>query len=230
VSRLFLRLVAGKPLEPIYEAPGTCFAQLLAWYGSVQRGEGDLRKEISPAMLEHPQYTVAHARMLTRLNYGVPTTIHNDESGTTYSTNNFGPGIGQWVPGQVILIVNDRMTENWHKCPTWSFISGVRGGTGAWLANQLEEYKVPERSLYWVNAYSPPAVAQTPGFVERLRPVSVYALGRNSGAWCRQHVSMPFREVHHPSHWRTKHSGDRYILPRLLAQDLGLRMPIEDMH
>lgn len=123
------------------------------------------------------------------------------------------PGLGAHRPGEVTLLVGEQMTER-HVLDL-PFVSASRGGCGPWLADQLEDWGVPERRLYWVNAYFHGA-SQRLGFVRDLRPRLVVALGRCADLRLREagigHTSVP-----HPQFWKRFHHHEPYPLKEVLC-------------
>lgn len=125
-------------------------------------------------------------------------------------TENLGPGIGAWRPGEVTLLVGERpggFGGRWHL----PFVSDQ--GCSAWLAEQLEAAKIPERDLYWINA------RQSRGerdwtwsdFLDDLRPKKVIALGEDAVAWC-QDATTSYVAVDHPQYWKRFHHSKPYPL------------------
>jgi len=123
-----------------------------------------------------------------------------------------GPGVGNWSPGKVTLIVGDRATrKNVSKLP---FIHP--DGCAPWLADQMDLVDANEDNFYWINAYSFKGVATDASFIEELKPIRVIALGAKADAWCEQN-NIPHISVPHPQYWRRFHSKERYPLLDLIA-------------
>lgn len=126
---------------------------------------------------------------------------------------NQGPGIGHFEPG-VTLLVGERphppATRNY---PFVSFDAGCSG----WLADQLEKTGVPERDLYWVNAFDHHDRETTSAFLHHLQPHRIVALGRVAGRWCEA-TGRPHAAVPHPQHWKRFHHHDEYPLIPLLKE------------
>ncbi len=131
---------------------------------------------------------------------------------------NDGPGIGRWAPGEVTLLVGDRMNSHGGDLDL-PFISFNRGGCSAWLAEALEATEVPERDLYWVNARGLDGVAIKAEFVGMLKPKQVIALGAAARTWCATnrvlHATVP-----HPQFWKRSKSTAPYPLLGLLQEAL----------
>lgn len=118
-------------------------------------------------------------------------------------------GVGQWGPGSTLLVGERVSSAGW---PDMPFVSFHEGGCSAWLARQLESWRVPESSLYWVNAYQ-----LSPDFMGRDdAPKKVVALGKVAAAWCRK-AGLAFDEVPHPQFWKRFHSHEEYELKEALA-------------
>lgn len=134
---------------------------------------------------------------------------------------NKGPGIGHWKPGQVTLIISDRMNIGSSKTKKdQPFVSFNEGGCSAWLANGLEAAGIYEQQLYWVNAKNVVTGRWTsPEFIEVLRPISIIALGRNAAAWCGKH-GLECKIIPHPQFWKRFKSHLEYPLFPLLQEVL----------
>lgn len=129
------------------------------------------------------------------------------------SLGNDGPGIGRWAPGEVTLLVGDRMNSS----GDWDlpFVSFNRGGCSGWLAEGLEAEGVAERDLYWINSTDLDGRSTDAAFVAALRPRQVIALGANAAKWCEvnkvAHVTVP-----HPQFWKRFKMREPYPLLGLL--------------
>lgn len=111
-------------------------------------------------------------------------------------------GIGQWGV-QSTLLVTDHVNALGSDMP---FVSFHEGGCSAWLARKLEEWRVPECNLYWVNASQ-----LAPDFMGRDdAPKKVVALGKVGAAWCMK-AGLEFTEVEHPYYWKQSHHNDEYV-------------------
>ena len=117
---------------------------------------------------------------------------------------NPGPGIGNWSPGRVILMVGERpgTSARTPNDPHLPFVGW--GGVVPWFAELFENWRLNELDFYWVNAFDRNDV-ETPGdFVRELRPRAVVALGQVARAWCDRH-GVERRVVPHPQFWRRFH-------------------------
>lgn len=130
---------------------------------------------------------------------------------------NTGPGIGAFATGSILLI-GDRpggLGGRWHL----PFVSLTAGGCSEWLAEQLEEYDIHERALYWVNA-SDGVQTTRADFVDALKPRAVVALGDAAARWCTNVARVPFVQVDHPQHWKRFHHSESYPLIKELLKCL----------
>lgn len=124
---------------------------------------------------------------------------------------NEGPGIGLFCPGNVLLVgeeVNVKKGKD-----GWPFVAP--DSSSLWLAQQLEEAKIPESRLYWVNSVTHGNWLD-PRFVDKLEPSKIIAMGGKAQMWCRNH-KLQHEAIAHPQwHKRFRHN-ERYPL-----LDLGL--------
>lgn len=135
---------------------------------------------------------------------------------------NDGPGVGAWRPGRSIVLVGERPGgAGGPHAP--AFCGTSPSGCSAWLASQLEIAGVPERALYWVNAYptNRDEAPLDPTFVERLRPPHVFALGRDAAAWAAAR-GVSAVEVEHPQFWKRFRASEPYPLIEELQRCLKL--------
>lgn len=127
---------------------------------------------------------------------------------------NGGPGIGRFAAPRALL-VGDRPGPGWSARVNWPFISALRSGCSAWLADQLEAVGVGEAELYWINAFDHYGRETDGAFVPRLEPAQIIALGRHAAGWCSAQ-GFAYQEVHHPMSWKRFHAGQTYRLTQLL--------------
>lgn len=182
---------------------GEAFRRQLLRFAQTRARGG--RLERLPEVLEAlAAYPVAQRRMLERVALGL-------------SPANAGPGIGSFHHPRALL-VGDRPGPEWGaSAPNWPFISGLRTGCSAWLAEQLEAAGAPEADLYWVNAFDKFDRATDAGFVADLGPGRVIALGKVAAGWCAA-SGFAYEEVHHPQYWKRFHSKHTYRLAQLLGR------------
>lgn len=134
-------------------------------------------------------------------------------SESTYVENK-GPGIGRWAPGESILLVGEQIARPNITLVDWPF-TGV-SASSYWLTEQLLNWRVPERRLYWVNAVRPGGVELDADFLEKLQPSKVIALGERASDWCYGAGVRPI-EVPHPAFWKRFKYGVPYPLKEHLV-------------
>jgi hypothetical protein len=137
---------------------------------------------------------------------------------------NEGPGIGNWHPGRVVLLVGDRVknTLGQHGSVEWPFVRET--GSSPWLTQHLIDHEIPERLLYWVNAFSHDGKPLDPEFVKRLQPRAIITLGDDAKVWAHDNELManhqrPFNLSHPQFHKRFRHK-QAYPLGSLLQEIL----------
>lgn len=136
---------------------------------------------------------------------------------------NRSTGIGNYTKGHA-LILGDRPAKRWEgRRPNWLFVSTYLDGTPAWLTEQLEEAKIPETALYWINVQGANEEFIRPRFIDTLRPAKIIALGGVPSDWCKQHniEERSMTKVHtvpHPSYWSAYFPHRKYQLLDLLSE------------
>lgn len=129
---------------------------------------------------------------------------------------NQGPGIGLFKNGQM-LIVGDEPSKRGHlSAKNLVFISDHDGGCSAWMTDQLEKWKVPERDLYWINSRSWDGLRTSDKFLSRLQPSRVVALGKRAKLWCSEAGIENAVEVPHPQYWKRFRAHEFYPLREAL--------------
>lgn len=129
---------------------------------------------------------------------------------------NAGPGAGHWAPGEVTLIVGERLSPRVrHGFPP--FVSFRHDGCAPWLAAQLEAGGISEHRLYWVNALGKGGRPIDPTFISQLKPRRIIALGSVAAKWCRD-SGHAFETVPHPQYWKRFHHGQPYKLIDMLKE------------
>jgi len=139
-------------------------------------------------------------RMLPRSMFDYTSMTFPEGSGSQLT--NTGPGIGMFAPGNTLL-VGDEVNKKAGK-DGWPFVAP--GGSSLWLATLLENAKIPEHGLYWINAKTDGQ--ETGGsFLDALAPGKVIAMGLKASQWCNRHVQGRFYTISHPQyHKRFRHS------------------------
>lgn len=142
--------------------------------------------------------------------YDYTTVQYKARPGMVNAFENHGPGIGCFCPGNVLLVgdqVNQR--QGWDG---WPFVSAT--GSSIWLAEYLNEHKIPEHSLYWVNSITNEENTD-PRFIDKLQPKRIIALGGRAEMWCKHHKLGYVATTHPQYHKRFRHH-DTYDLARLI--------------
>jgi DNA polymerase III delta prime subunit len=129
---------------------------------------------------------------------------------------NPGPGVGRYFPG-VTLLVGEQVSE-----PTAAaylpFVSADPAGCTAWLSQRLEEWGIPERALYWVNALDIRGRATQGGpWLHDLKPKRVVAMGVVANQWCLEQGLTDHASIPHPQYWRRFNHNQPYVLRELLT-------------
>lgn len=128
---------------------------------------------------------------------------------------NMGPGVGNFAPGEVTLLVGDQVNVN-TAAAHLPFISWHPGGCAGWLSRQLEEWGVEERELYWVNANGLDGRPISPhGWFDMLAPKKIVALGAAANDWCNWH-KIPCVAVAHPQNHKRFSFEKPYPLREIL--------------
>lgn len=136
-----------------------------------------------------------------------------------HSGRNIGPGIGNWNPGRVVLLIGDRHGPSIQPYSTQfnlAFCDMAKAGSSFWLTKLLEEAGIQERHLYWINAYDKEDIPTDPGFIGRLEPVAILSMGDSAERWCKSNAlkSEPFS---HPQyHKRFQYKEPYPLISRLV--------------
>lgn len=125
-----------------------------------------------------------------------------------------GPGAGRFAPGGVLLVGERpnvaKSGELKHRLP---FINFYGGGCAPWFTERLEEFGLPESSLYWINAYDAVGASTEHSFVSRLQPARIWALGKLAERWCNDN-DLEYEGLPHPQYWKRFHHHQPYPFPR----------------
>lgn len=114
---------------------------------------------------------------------------------------NKGPGIGLFCPGNTLLM-GEEVNANRGK-EGWPFVAP--DSSSLWLAQQLDNAKIPEHGLYWANATTNREDTD-PRFIDELEPDLVVAMGGKAQMWCKRH-GIKHSRVNHPQwHKRFKYN------------------------
>lgn len=142
---------------------------------------------------------------------------------------NSGPGSGLYNDTSV-LMVGDRPNtarhgELKHRLPFVSF--GRRDGCSWWMAQKLNEARINERELYWINAYDQAGAPTSARFMFELTPQAVVLLGTNAMKWWKLEgrfaaaqidVDLPVYEEYHPQAWKRFHYNEEYHVTKVLKE------------
>lgn len=117
---------------------------------------------------------------------------------------NEGPGIGNWDPGRVVLMVGKKPSRG-----DLVFVAGrgLRGGCSYWFASYLDKLCVPESKLYWINVQDRYGAVTDHEFVDRLRPVCTISLGKTAERWCTDYQVPNHVAIEHPMFRKRFHYG-----------------------
>jgi hypothetical protein len=127
---------------------------------------------------------------------------------------NAGPGVGAFRSG-VTLLVGEQVSEP-TAAASLPFVSADPNGCTAWLSQRLEEWGVPESSLYWVNALTVRGNATEGGpWLDLLRPRRTIAMGAVARQWCLDNA-LACEAIPHPQYWRRFNHNQPYPLRELL--------------
>lgn len=158
-------------------------------------------------------------------NQVVPTFLYNYERETSrtlyldmvHDTRqayvNHGPGVGAFRD-RTTLIVGEQVSHA-TAAVLFPWMSWDLRGCVGWLSDQLESWGVSERDLYWINALDDRGNEVRPGgWLERLNPRRVIALGQIAGAWVQKHRALMKHaqryDYAHPQHWKRFHHNEQY--------------------
>lgn len=138
---------------------------------------------------------------------------------------NGGPGVGNWRPGAVVLLVGEGTNNRTRRGQLFlgPFCDVSPNGCSAWLAQQLETSDIDEQELYWVNARRQDGTAESADFVQHLQPTRVVAMGKVAKDWVIRAGVSRADWIDHPQHWRRFHHQEPYPLLSLLRGDSHAR-------
>lgn len=135
---------------------------------------------------------------------------------------NQGPGVGNWDPDQVTLLVGEATSDAHNADLPFIAPSLKQDNCSAWLVTELEKHNIKESELYWINAKNRDGGSTSPDFLEKLRPARVIALGSVAAAWCHKiarvgGAEVALFELPHPQHWKRFHHHEPYALFDILG-------------
>lgn len=134
---------------------------------------------------------------------------------------NHGPGVGLFMKGTT-LVIGEQLSTMTAAAP-YPWISWDQRGCVGWLSEQLEEWGVSERDLYWINALDHRGREIRPsGWLEQLSPKRVIALGQIASAWASKHQALlrnsKLHDYPHPQHWKRFHHNEPYMLREVFVK------------
>lgn len=132
-------------------------------------------------------------------------------------------GCGAFKRNSILLVADEHNPADVYKDINQPF-AGVLSPVSHWLNNQLEEFKIPENRLFWVNAYMWEGRAiNLRALYDELRPSCVVALGSRAFKELeKQGVEIQYYQ-HHPQYWRRFRSKMQYPLLPLLQKLVALQ-------
>lgn len=133
---------------------------------------------------------------------------------------NRGPGIGNWSPGEVTLIVGDRhgpSIQPYKLEYNLAFCDMAKAGSSYWLSDKLSEAEIPEEKLYWINAYDKDDRPTSAEFVNRLSPITILTLGDSAAEWCKAN-RLRYEPFKHPQYHKRFHYNTPYSLINRLKE------------
>jgi hypothetical protein len=122
----------------------------------------------------------------------------------------------RWKPsGDEILLVGDSPAPDAPDDPGFHYTPfGAPRNSSLWLNRLLEQFKIDEAQLGWMNAYDKAGLPTNP------RPLSyrwsqIIALGGSPSSWLKRH-GIEHRQFMHPQAWKRFHSKEPYPLIPIL--------------
>jgi len=136
-----------------------------------------------------------------------------------------GPGIGNFNPGKVVLLVGDRHGPSIQPYATdynLAFCDMAKAGSSYWLSQQLDNSNIEERHLYWINAYDKEGIPTEPYFIEQLKPVAILTMGDSAARWCQSNA-IAHEQFSHPQYHKRFQFKEPYpLIQRLETLVKGL--------
>lgn len=168
-----------------------------------------------------------HARFRLHFDTSLPYVVYDHQESTVgrlletideiRPPRNEGPGVGHFRRG-VRLLVGEMC--NPHR-PETGFPFVGHALSAVWLTRQLEGIGIPEGVLYFVNALQEDGTPTDPGFIDRLDPSGIVALGSVADRWLHAAGVRSHVRIDHPAYWSRFHAGEPYPL----AEALGYATP-----
>lgn len=176
----------------------------------------------SGAMISGVQYGLHNGQLIN-----IPYVILTEDQDTQFwlntlndlrSQENIGPGVGNWNPENVVLMVGERPgNEPPVTKKDYAFLSSK--GSSAWLCKELDAANIIEPNIYWINAYNRNDEPTDASFVDILKPKAIYALGAYAGKWCSENAFLHHFTVAHPQYWKRFKSNKPYPLIEMVLSN-----------
>ena len=126
-------------------------------------------------------------------------------------------GAGAFLKGNILLV--GEQASDPKNAPEQQPFCSTKGCSG-WLNRLLEDHRIPEEKLYWLNALNNDySVVNLRRYSDELEPSTVIALGNVAARVCAEQ-KIDFVKCYHPQYWKRFHSKKPYMLMDLLKQSL----------
>lgn len=92
-------------------------------------------------------------------------------------------------------------------------------GCSGWINWLLEEEKIPEEWLFWINVYNNDGSVADLNILNQIEPSLVVALGNHAAQECLKR-GFDYIKLPHPQYWKRFKSKERYPLLDLLRKNI----------
>lgn len=147
--------------------------------------------------------TIMDKIMPTYANHG-PRMLH-----PMVSSINKGPGTGNWRAG-VILLVGERPGKKASLGLIDAAFFSVEASS-AWLREIICSMPYTAEDFYWVNAFDRNGIETNWSFIEKLKPIQIFAFGKYASVSLHK-GSVPHIPMPHPQYWKRFKAGSEYPL------------------
>lgn len=118
-------------------------------------------------------------------------------------------GVGAFIKGNV-LILGEQASDPSNAPEQQPFCSSK--GCSGWLNNLLEEAKIPEDHLFWLNVNNNDGTKiDLHPYIHSLKPRAVIALGSVAATRCIDQ-QIEYEKFYHPQYWKRFHYNEPYVL------------------